>query len=162
MASFMIGMDPNGVYPAIVSTSANSEAGKVPALGDQCEDYQGNRYRFVSASTSITSYQAVKIFQSNNYAAALTETLGATGGAIGVAGVNGISSGSWGWVQIYGSCTVNALSTCSANSVLYCTATAGAVDDSGTTKIAGLIGITSITAAATMNAVLSTEAFSSL
>lgn len=160
--TFAIGMNPDGVYAAVVSTSANPDAGQVFALGDTITDGSNNRYMFVSASTSITSYQAVKIFQSNNYASPLTETLAATGGRIGVARVNGISSGSWGWVQIYGACTVNALSTCASNAVLYATATAGSVDDAGTTKINGLIATAAVTAAAATTAILSVDAFSAL
>jgi hypothetical protein len=54
---------------------------------------------------------------------------------VGVAGVNGISSGSWGWVQTRGNMTVQVLSTASASSFLYTTATAGALDDTATSQV---------------------------
>ena len=57
------------------------------------------------------------------------------------AGVNGISSGSWGWVQTKGNMTIQVLSTASASSWLYTTGTAGALDDTSTSQVK-ITGIT--------------------
>lgn len=135
-----IGANPNGVYSAVTSTSSNPDAGQCWGLGDRYVDASGNGYVFVSASTSITSYQAVAI-ATNYYAVAATSAAATAQSLAGVAGVNGISSGSWGWVQTRGNFSgVNVLSTCSASSYLYTTATAGSLDDTSTSqvKVAGL------------------------
>lgn len=135
-----IGANPNGTYAATVSTSANQDAGQAWGLGDRVQDYAGNAFVFVSASTSITSYQAVAV-ATNYYAIPATSAAATAQSMAGIAGVNGISSGSWGWVQTRGNFSgVQVLSTCSASSWIYTTATAGSLDDTSTSqvKVAGL------------------------
>ena len=135
-----IGANPNGVYPAFSSTSSNADIGQAFGLGDRYVDNVGNGYLFVSASTSITSYQAVAV-ATNYYAVAATSATATAQSLAGIAGVNGISSGSWGWVQTRGNFSgVQVLSTCSASSFIYTTATAGSLDDTSTSqvKVAGL------------------------
>lgn len=162
MASFMAGMNPAGVYNAPAAGVVLSDSGAIPALGDQCEDFNGNRWVFVSASTSITSYTAVNI-NFSNVAQMATETLNALGGRVGVVGVNGISAGSYGWAQIYGVASVNVLSTCSSQKVLYGTATPGSLDDSGTTKINGIIQVSAnATVPAVVTVMLNAEPFPAL
>lgn len=123
-------------------------------LGDKFIDNNDNVYVFVSASTSITSYQVCAV-TSSYWAAPITTALASANPRVGAAGVNGISSGSWGWVQTQGNMTVQVLSTCSASSWLYTTATAGALDDTSTSQVK----ITGITINANQTAVGSAAAF---
>lgn len=156
---FAIGANLSGNY---VAPGAVGDEGKGFALGDQYEGHDAKRYVFVQASTSVASYNAV-VYDTAGVAQNITSALALTGVRVGVA-QNSISSGSYGWVQIYGACSVNALSTCSANSALYASGTTGSIDDTGTasTKIVGLILTANITAAAVAAGVLSTEAFVSI
>lgn len=140
MALAMIGADVSQNYKSVSSTAVpDAESGKQFSLGDRYIDYAGNAYVFISASTSITSYQCVAI-TSQYYGIAATSAAAAAASLAGIAGVNGISAGSYGWVQTRGNMTVNVLSTCSASSWLYTTATAGSLDDTSTSqvKVAGL------------------------
>lgn len=158
MAAFAAGFKNDVQLAAITSTTATYEGGYF-GLGDAVETHDGKRYMFVNASTSITSFQACAI-DSAFSAQPLTSATALVGPRIGVA-PNNISSGSWGWVQIYGACSVSALSTCSSASALYATATAGAVDDTGTAtlKILGLSIAANITAAATTTGIMQVEPF---
>lgn len=158
-----IGANISGNYPAWSSTSANAEQGQVFGLGDQVNAYDGSKYVFVSASgASITSYQVVA-FGSNGNAQAITSALAQAGNRVGVAPYS-ISSGSYGWVQVQGVVTVNVLSTCSSNTVLYTSATAGALDDTSTSqiKIAGITTLANITALGSTAAFLAIEPFAAL
>ena len=130
-----VGANVSGRY----STTTGPDAGQTFGLGDRYTDNVGNNYIFVSASTSITSYQVCAV-TSSYWAAPITTALSSANPGVGAAGVNGISSGSWGWVQTRGNMTIQVLSTCSASSFLYTTATAGALDDTSTSqnKITGV------------------------
>ncbi len=125
-----VGANVSNQYAATVGP----DTGQVFGLGDRYTDYQGNNYVFVSASTSITSYQVCAV-TSSFWAAPITTALASANPAVGVAGVNGISSGSWGWVQTRGNMTIQVLSTASASSWLYTTGTAGALDDTSTSQV---------------------------
>lgn len=153
---FAIGanLSGNNVAPGVVG-----DEGKGFALGDQLETHDAKRYVYVSASTSIASYNAV-VYNTAGVAQNITSALAVMGARVGVAQAS-ISSGSYGWVQIYGTCSVNALSTASAAAVLYASGTTGAVDDTGTaaTKIIGLQLTADITAAAVAAGVMVTEAY---
>ena len=122
------------------SAATEPESGARFGLGDQFVDNTGNAYVFVSASTSITSYMACAV-TSSFWAAPITTALASANPRVGIAGVNGISSGSWGWVQTRGNLSVQVLSTCSASSWLYTTATAGSLDDTSTSQVK-ITGIT--------------------
>lgn len=162
MAGFAIGVDTSGVYPAFSSTSINAESGRVFGLNDMVETQDGKRWIFVSASTSITSYNACAI-DTQGYALHATSANALTFPRIGVA-QNNISSGSWGWLQVYGVCSLNVLSTCSTGVSLYVSGTAGSLDDTGTAtvKVTGISIPANITAAATSAAIMACEPFASL
>lgn len=160
--SIQIGANISGVYAAWSSTSANPDSGQYFGLGDRYEDSNGNRYVFVSASTSVTSYQVVAI-TSAFYGQPATSALASAAAFVGVA-QNNISAGSWGWVQTRGNMTVNALSTCSTAVALYTSGTAGSVDDTSTSqvKIAPIVINANITAAAATTAFSATDMFVAL
>lgn len=156
---FVVGANFSGVYNPAMNTA---EYGQTHKLGEIAEDYSGNRWLFVSASTSLTSYQVAAV-TSSGYALPITTTLGSSGiNKIGVA-QNNISSGSWGWVQILGACTLSVLSTCSSKVALFTSGTAGSLDDTTTTvKIAGITIVADVTAAANTAAVMTIEPYAAL
>ena len=162
MPDVQIGANTSGVYPAYSSTSINAESGAIPGLGDRFEDHNGNRYVFISASTSVTSYQVVAI-TSDFRGQPATSALASAAAYVGVA-QNNISAGSYGWVQTRGNMTVNALSTCSTAVALYTSGTAGSVDDTSTSqvKIAPLVINANITAATSTAAFAATDLFVAL
>jgi hypothetical protein len=136
--------------------------GDRPGLGDAVETADNKRFVFISASTSVTSYQVVAIASDFTVQPA-TSALASAASRLGVA-QNNISAGSWGWVQTRGNMTVRALSTCSAAVALYTSGTAGSVDDTSASqvKIGGLVILANITDAASTNAVAATELFTAL
>ncbi len=142
--------------------SPSVDYGDRPSLGDTAEMHDNRRFVFVSASTSVTSYQVVAI-DSSHYVQPATSALASAASRLGVA-QNSISAGSWGWVQTRGLMTVNALSTCSASAALYTSGTAGSVDDTSTSqvKIAGLVITGNITAAASTTAIAAVDMFTAL
>lgn len=162
MPEMQIGANISGVYPAISSTSVSPDSGMIPGLGDRYEDNNGNRYVFISASTSVTSYQVVAL-TSAFYGQPATSALASAAAYVGVA-QNNISAGSYGWVQTRGNMSVNALSTCSTAVALYTSGTAGSVDDTSSSqvKIAPLVINANITAAAATTAFSATDLFVAL
>jgi len=142
--------------------SPSSDFGDRPGLGDSVETHDNKRFVFVSASTSVTSYQVVAI-ASDFYVQPATSALASAASRLAVA-QNNISAGSWGWVQTRGNLTVNALSTCSAAVALYTSGTAGSVDDTSTSqvKIGGLVILANVTAVGTANGVAAVDMFTAL
>lgn len=108
-------------------------------VGDRYVDASGNEYVFVLASGAVAQYDAVHI-GSTYVAQALTKALGDTGAPVGIA-CGTLSSASYGWAQIKGMGTVNALQTCASSTALYTSGTAGKLDDTTTSqvKVAGVV-----------------------
>lgn len=102
------------------------------AVGDQFCDHNGKRYVFVKASANIAQYDVVTYDETYQTTVAPLGTANdARGDKVGVAPV-AIASGSYGWLQIEGPCTMNVLASCAANVRLNTTGTAGSLDDDGT------------------------------
>lgn len=155
--SFAVGANTSGVYAA-----PPYDEGKAFGLNDRVETYDGKRWVFVSASTSITAAQVVAI-NTAGVAQAATSALASATPRIGVV-QNDIASGSYGWAQVFGPCSVAVLSTCSTAVALYTSGTAGALDDTSTSqvKIAGITILANVTAAATVAGFISCEPFTAL
>lgn len=102
------------------------------SAGDQFHSHDAKIYVFVKTSAAVTQYDAVTYDETYTTVVAPVSTSNDAGGdKVGVAQV-AIASGSWGWIQIYGPATVNALASCAANVRLNTTGTAGNLDDDGT------------------------------
>lgn len=159
--SVQVGMNLSGNYAPQTSTATpGGDDGKTFGLLDINTDNNGWRYLFVSASgATISQYQVVGIGSTGN-AQALTSALAQAGNRIGVAPYQ-ISSGSYGWVQLTGVVTISVLSTCSSNTVLYTSATAGSLDDTSTSqvKIANIQTLANITAVGNTAAYIPAEPF---
>ena len=134
MLGGVLGIDP-------ISVSATP----LYTLGSVGYDKNG-KWKYVKTSSSVAQYDPVKIEADGTCAAtsSLTTTLAGSGPiAVGIAQV-AIASGYYAWIWIgEGGGTgsgvkVNVLASAVAGAKLYTTATAGALDDTATTLIAGL------------------------
>jgi len=145
----MIGFD-------VTATVSDFDEGKGFGLGDRIETSDGKVYVYVQASGAITgdgyvvsideAYQAVMV--DTDTAATVAE-----GQAIGVAEA-AFADDEYGWVQVYGACGVRTLANAAANVKVSATATAGVVDDGGSTGgnyIDGLVLNTATGGAAALN-----------
>lgn len=133
--AIVIGFNANQVDTAFTN-------GKTFSPGDLAEDYLGKQYRYVKASSSIAQYDVCTIDPATytTTVAPLGTANDARGNYIGVAPV-AIASASYGWLQIFGPCTMNVLASCAANVRLNTTGTAGSPDDDGTSTTMSLDGI---------------------
>ena len=140
------------------NTASDSTDAKF-GLGDLYEDQSGNVFVYVKASSAIAQYDAATYDETFTTVVAPVSTSNkARGDKLGVAPV-AIASGSYGWLQVYGPCTINVLGSCVANVELTITATAGSLDDATTTGLvvadnAFLTATNSATAAAAKAGIL--------
>jgi hypothetical protein len=115
--------------------------GKGFAPGDQIEDSAGNTWVYVKATATIVQYDVVTYDETYITTVAPVQTSNAArGDKLGVAAA-AFSSGEYGWLQIYGPCTLNVLGSCNANVELTVSATAGDVDDATTASLKVADGI---------------------
>ena len=109
--------------------------------GDLYTDQDGKVWVYVKASASIGQYDVVTYDETHTTTVAGVSTSNdARGDKIGVAAVN-FASSDYGFIQIYGPCTMNVKASVSANTRLNTTATAGYPDASGTSGSYQLEGI---------------------
>lgn len=135
-----------GIDPTSVSLTPLFAPGVRGAVEDQTAGSGVKEYIYVSfvASTARAIGDAVLV-SSAGAAVGATSTNGAAGQAVGrkvgivVATVASVAATQYGWVQVYGVSAVAALTLCVQNSLLYTTGTAGAVDDTSTVLISGLV-----------------------
>lgn len=117
------------------------------SLGDRFEAHNGKTYVFVQATSAIAANDTCTYDETYAGVVAPISTSNDAGGdRVGVAPA-AIASGSYGWLQIYGPCTVRTAAAAAANTRLNTTATAGAVDDDGTAGSFAIEGMV-LTAAA--------------
>lgn len=117
---------------------------QIDSLGDHRIE-EDKEYIFVSGVASCAANDAVAILEDFSIVR-LTETEAAKGRRIGIAQA-AIVAGHYGWVQIRGASTVNAALNCAKDKTLFGTATAGVLDDAGTTYIKGIVATETITTA---------------
>lgn len=99
----------------------------------------GKDYVYVQATSALAANQAA--FVDEDFTAVpVTTTNGTYGGVVGVPEV-AIAASSYGWVQTYGNCNVNVAASCAADVRLNTTATAGRIDDDGTTGAKVINGV---------------------
>lgn len=114
-----------------LSPSQRAISGNGFGLGDRYVDSDGKEFVYVQASASIALNDVVS-FTTAYAATTLTTSNGARGNLVGVA-VAAFAANDFGWVQVKGPATMNVLASCAANIRLNTTATAGSLDDDGTT-----------------------------
>lgn len=138
-------MNAIGINPSLTFTATDlQQSGKGFKLGQLGETYDGKIYVFVLASAAVAQYDVVQISAAFG-ATGITTTNGARGLRVGVA-PSAIASGSYGWVQVYGACTMNVKASCAATVRINTTATAGSPDDDATTGAKEVLGAVLTTA----------------
>jgi hypothetical protein len=123
------------------SSSTSLTDGKGFNPGDRYVDHAGKEWVFVKASASIGQYDVATFDETfATTVAGVSTSNDARGDKIGVAAVDFVTN-AYGWLQIYGPCTMNVKSACVANVRLNTTATAGYPDDDGSSASIQLEGI---------------------
>jgi len=119
------------------------------APGDVIEDYSGKTWVYVKASAAIAQYDVVTYDETFTTTVAPVSTSNdARGDKLGVAAA-AFASGEYGFLQIYGPCTLKVLASCNPNTELTITATAGSLDDATTASLMVADGI--VTTAASVS-----------
>lgn len=154
-----IGIDLTAIY---ASASAGSTSLYPANPGDTVFGSNNSEYMFVRAESTIAQYDLVAIatFADSASSTAIPRAVPASIAGMAGAGVTGygplaiaqvaITSAYYGWVALNGTrLRVNALIACEPKVPLYCTSTAGSVDDTTVTAamIQGLTLNTSATSA---------------
>jgi hypothetical protein len=116
------------------------------AVGTRAIGNNGTEWMYVQASAAVTATFACVISVTNTVAH-MTTTTGLRGLLVGVPAVD-IAANSYGWVQIKGPANLQVLASAAANVRLNTTATAGALDDDGTSTTKEVLGIALTTARA--------------
>ncbi len=143
-----------GFNADLVDTALTS--GKTFNPGDVAEDHNGKQFVYVKASSAIAQYDVATYDETYiTTVAPVTTTNGVRGDKLGVAAV-AIASGSYGWLQIYGPCTINVAASCAPNVELTMTSVAGVLDDATTGSLDVADGI--VTTAASASAAASKAA----
>lgn len=115
------------------ATFSSTTDGRMFGPGDLYEDQSGNQWVFVKTSASIGQYDVVTYDETYiTTVAGVSTSNDARGDKCGVASV-AFASGDYGWLQIWGPCTMNVKASCAANVRINTTTTAGSPDDDGTT-----------------------------
>jgi len=127
------------------ATTTTAEFG----LGDRHTDHDGKVWVYVQASASIAQYDVVTYDETYYTTVAPVSTSNdARGDLLGVAAV-AFADNEYGWLQIYGPCTLNVLASCAPNVELTTTATGGSLDDATTASLIVADGI--VTTAASVS-----------
>lgn len=137
--------------PSLIgANTANTTTTAEFGLGDRLTDHSGNIWTYIRASAAIAQYDVVVYDESyTTLAAPVSTSNDARGDKLGVAAV-AFASNEYGWLQIYGPCTLNVLASCVPNVELTTTGTAGALDDATTASLVVADGI--VTTAASTSA----------
>lgn len=123
-----------GYNPTQPSATAQTN-GKGFAPGDQIEDSSGNVWVYVKATATIAQYDVVTYDETfTTVVAPVSTSNAARGDKLGVASV-AFASGDYGFIQVYGPCTMNVLASCAPNAELTVSSTAGSLDDATTASL---------------------------
>lgn len=123
-----------GYNPSQPSASALT-SGKGFTPGDQIEDGSGRTWVYVKATSAISQYDVVTYDETFITAVApVTTSNAARGDKLGVASV-AFSSGEYGFLQVFGPCTINVAASCAPNAELTMTSVAGVLDDATTASL---------------------------
>lgn len=137
MSGPIAGVDFDGAF------TAGSRATRFTpfTLGQRACDADGNEYVYVQANGAVTANDVV-ILSAAFQADAITSTNSTDliGAKIGVA-KGTLADDDYGWVQIYGTATINVGSSCAANTTLNTTTTAGRIDDNATSGAETIFGL---------------------
>ena len=134
----------NGINPTAVRTSAEGPQFAPGTRAAQQDENGYKEYVYVLADEAITAAGYVVLVDADHSAEMVDTTSSAPGAGagkpVGVA-MAAIASGGYGWLQIYGPCSVRTLASAAANTELTSSATPGAVDDATTSGLEVIDGL---------------------
>lgn len=128
MAQTLIGVGTSFVYATATNTTPVLGGGKGFSVLARAAIHNGKEFIFVQSASSIAVGDVVFIASDTGIAAGSTTATSAASEIVGVAPV-ALTSGDYGWVQIYGACGVKVLGSCVKSVPLFSTTTAGSLDD---------------------------------
>lgn len=115
--------------------------GKSFGLGDRLTTHDGKEFVWLQASATITGAGFVCFVTTANLATMLSTSNDAIGNRVAIAPAPMVA-GDQGWFQVFGFCdAVQVLASCAANVRVNTTATAGALDDDGTSTTMSILGL---------------------
>lgn len=127
-------------YDLTTPVSSTTE-GKTFGLLDRTMDDAGKEYIYVQANGAITANDVVYIDESGQ-----ADQLDLTNSAANFQALVGVSPATfadneYGWIQVWGACTINVGTSAAANAQLNSTSTAGRVDDDATAGSEDVVGL---------------------
>lgn len=132
-----------------------TEASRTFAPGTKAFGDYGSEWIYGQAGASALAAGDVCVFTKEFVASGVTTTNSPRGALVGVPRV-AFAASAWGWFQTGGQCPVRTAGAVSVNARVNTTATAGAIDDDGTTGAKVIDGF--VLAAAAAGATTDTEA----
>lgn len=158
MSAQLTSIDVTAVY---ASTNASGGA----KLGNLHTTPTGEVYQFVVAGGSFAVGDYVFITSDGAFTATQASTTNIASGKLALVGCyqgpTSVTSGQYCWVLRKGAHTGKFLASYVVGSKTYVTATAGQVDDTATTLIMGLTGLSTTVGAASISAYAATEMYAS-
>lgn len=150
--SGQLGVNLTDIYVPSTSLYPYPSVNSLYALGQQITASDNSVWVYVLLGTGgVTGAGFVMQFDEDFLAVMVTNTTGASaiGDKIGVWAGAAAAAGSYGWVQVYGTCdAMQVLASCGANVALATTVTAGALDDTVTNPTINVTGVQLTTARA--------------
>lgn len=136
-----------GARPTETMTAAASTAsGRAFGLGDRLVTQDGKEFVYVQANGAITAAGYVCTIDATYQAAMLSTSNDGYGNLVGVP-LSAFADDDFGWLQVKGpSAAIQVAASAAANARLNSTATAGQIDDDGTTGAMEVRGIALTTA----------------
>jgi hypothetical protein len=128
------------------TAAAMTQGGKGFGLGDRYVRGDGTEYVFVQANGAVTGAGYVCYLDSSYQAAMLSTSNDAYGNLVAIP-LAAFADDDYGWMQVKGPCgAIRVAASAAANVRLNSTATAGQIDDDGTTGAMEIRGIALTTA----------------
>ena len=134
-----MGMQPIGINSQATYTQDDINDQSGFGLGDRGYDGDGNGAVYVQATAASIPADGVVSISEANIAVAITTGNATFGDRVGVARVAVAASEFFWAVMEFGNVDVLTLTGCAANVALQTTATPGALDDTATTAITGVV-----------------------
>ena len=115
-------------FATATNTTPVLGGGKGFSVGTRANDYNGKEYVFTQAGKDHAAFEVLSIPSDTFVSDKFSTTIAAASEIIGVTQF-AMTSGEYGWVQIYGACKVKTLGSCAKAVTLYSTTTGGSLDD---------------------------------
>jgi hypothetical protein len=148
--SGQLGVNLSDIYVPSTSLYPYPSVNSLYTLGQQVTASDNSVWTYVLLGTGgSTGAGFVMVFDEDFLAVMMTNDVGAIGDKVGVWPGAAAAAGSYGWVQVYGTCdAMQVLASANPNVALASTTTAGALDDSVANPTKNITGVVLTTARA--------------